>query len=79
MSENDMIAEFIKEQYPELLDTFEFAIFRIQKHVEKMAKSIAEGIKAMNFSDLKKVLEKVNESSVIYISDEKEQDAMEKH
>ena len=36
MNENDLIAEFIKEKYPELLKTYEFAYFRMEKAAEKL-------------------------------------------
>ena len=29
MSENDIIAEYVKEQFPEILKTFDFAFYRL--------------------------------------------------
>lgn len=59
MSKNDMIAEYIKEKYPELLETSDFAYFQLRKAALKMRNDIAEGLKTF-FDSFKKELEKLN-------------------
>lgn len=60
MNENDIIAEFVKEKYPELLGTYDFAWFRLRKAALKMQSDIAEGLKEIDFDSAKKEVEKVN-------------------
>lgn len=61
MNENDVIAEYVKEQYPELLETFEFAIFRLKKAAEKMANDFMESLKSIDFSKLTEAINKMQE------------------
>lgn len=48
MNENDVIAEYVKERYPELLDTLSFSMFRLRKAAEKCG------------NELKKCFENIN-------------------
>lgn len=43
-SENDYIAEFVKERYPEILDTFEYASYRLNVACCELRDCVAEGI-----------------------------------
>lgn len=61
MNENDLIAEYVKEQYPELLNTFEFAIFRLRKAAEKMANDFKETLKSIDFSKLTEAINAMQE------------------
>lgn len=42
MSENDMIAEYIKERMTELLTTCDFALYRLGYKLKEMASDVAE-------------------------------------
>lgn len=58
MTENDMIAEYIKERMPELLTTCDFALYRLGYRLQEMASDIVEAAKQIDWN---KVLEKLNE------------------
>ena len=42
MSENDVIAEYIKERYPWMLDIIDFAIYKLKMKWKTMVKEIKE-------------------------------------
>ena len=44
MSENDIIAEYIKEHYPELLATFSFAAYKLGRRARELAENLIEPI-----------------------------------
>ena len=50
MSDNDYIAEYIKEKYPTLLG-FDFAMWKLSRQFAKAVTDIAEGITGI-FKDL---------------------------
>ena len=45
MSENDVIAEYIKERYPWILDTINFAVYRFKKQCETMVDELKESFR----------------------------------
>ena len=45
MSENDVIAEYVKEQYPWILDTIDFAIYKLKMQWKSMANEIKESFR----------------------------------
>ena len=59
-NENDLIAEFVKEKYPELLTTLDFAIFRISKVCQQIANDIFDSFKNIDISELKKLADDFN-------------------
>lgn len=62
MNENDYIAEYVKETHPEIIESFDFAMWKLVKVAIKMRDDIFEAIKNMDFFKLKKEIEKVNGS-----------------
>ena len=62
MNENDIIAEFVKEKYPELSETFDFGMFRMRKAVEEMRDIFLKNIKEIDFSVIAKEIVKINNS-----------------
>lgn len=55
MSENDYIAEYIKEKYPRLLGV-EFAFWKFRREVQTMAQYIIEVFKNMTPEEKEKIL-----------------------
>ena len=62
MRENDLIAEYVKENYPEILGTFDFAMFKLRAACRECGKAIAEEIKKIDFSGLNKALHEAGEA-----------------
>lgn len=56
MSENDYIAEYIKEKHPGLLG-FDFALWKAVKKVIEIGNAIAEVFRNIDIEDLKKTEE----------------------
>ncbi len=54
MSKNDIIAEYVKQNYPEILATTDFAIFSLQMVVRNFTKTFSKAIKQVNFEKVKK-------------------------
>lgn len=54
MSKNDIIAEYVKQNYPEILATTDFAIFSLQMVVRDFTKTLSKAIKQVNFEKVKK-------------------------
>lgn len=61
MSKNDIIAEYVKHNYPEILETTDFAIFSFQMAVRSFAKTFSEVIKKVNFEKLKEIRKQYKE------------------
>lgn len=59
MSENDVIAEYVKENYPDLLETFDFAAYKLSAHVRKIGEEFAATISEMDFSGVKEAINKL--------------------
>lgn len=56
MNENDLIAEYVKERYPYLLNTIDFAVYRFGKAAQKMGQCLREcliGIEKSEFAKLR--------------------------
>lgn len=62
MNDNDLIAEYIKENYPEMLGTFDFAMYKLHAACRELGKVIAEEIKKIDFSGLNKALHEAGEA-----------------
>lgn len=45
MNENDLIAEYIKERYPEILQTMDFTVFKVGKAISKVINDCFDPIK----------------------------------
>ena len=56
MTENDMIAEYVKEKCPEILKSADFALYKLRKSIEKIGEQLVEGIKKIDFSKVSQAL-----------------------
>lgn len=45
MSENDVIAEYVKERYPWILDTIDFAIYKLKMQWKPMVDELKESFR----------------------------------
>lgn len=61
--ENDLIAEYIKENYPELLQTMDFAVFKLTAACRKLANDFLESFKQIDLTELKEWARRLNEST----------------
>lgn len=57
MSENDYIAEYVKENHPQIIQTFDFGLWRAKKILNNSLQRIVENFKTIDFSGLSKALE----------------------
>ena len=57
MSENDYIAEFIKDKYPEIIQSADFALWKIGKILDDSISKFVENFRKINFTGLNKALE----------------------
>lgn len=55
MSKNDIIAEYVKQNYPEILSTTDFAVFSFQMAVRDFTKTFSKAIKQVNFEKVKEI------------------------
>ena len=60
-NENDLIAEYIKENYPELIATMDFALFRIRKACQQFTINFLDSFKKIDLSELKKSINDFNQ------------------
>lgn len=58
MSENDVIAEYVKEQYPWILDTIDFAVYKLKMKWKTMVNEIKESFR-INGDRLKDIAKKL--------------------
>lgn len=52
MSENDIIAEYVRKRYPELLNTADFVFFKCSCAIRKIINDFKESLKNIDFSEL---------------------------
>lgn len=62
MSENDMIAEYIKERFPDILNTTDFALYKFSCACRNLVCSFKESFKNIDFN---KIAEQLKESGEI--------------
>lgn len=62
MSENDYIAEYIKEKYPEFIDTFDFSCWKLVKVFGEMFEAIKNGFDIIRVLERHKETEGINEN-----------------
>lgn len=55
MSENDIIAEYIRDKYPEMLGTADFALYKMALALRGVASSIVEAFQKLDLKELQKV------------------------
>ena len=61
MNENDLIAEYVREKYPEMLESVDFAVFRLIKAWGKMVNDFSETLKNIDFSKLTEAINAMKE------------------
>ena len=61
MTENDIIAEYVKRKHPEILTSIDFAAFHIGMDFSIFSDSLRTKLKRIDFSRLEEALKKVNE------------------
>lgn len=52
MSENDYIAEYVKEKRPEIIGTIDFVVWKIGKEISNAVKVVTESIKRLPVEDI---------------------------
>lgn len=52
MTENDYIAEYVKERCPELLNTMDYSLWKLGKAVSGAVQTLVEGLKAIDWSKI---------------------------
>ena len=62
MTENDIIAEYVKREFPEILNTLDFEKFKILYAMTGFWKELEKNIKRIDFSKLQKIVKALNES-----------------
>ena len=60
MSENDIIAEYVKSRFPNMLATADFGLYKMGVKIHETLNGISEGIKSIDWNGLKERLESVN-------------------
>lgn len=61
MTENDIIAEYVKRKYPEILTTVDFAAFHVCMDCKSFSDAFSRSIRNIDFSKLKEALKHLNE------------------
>ena len=75
MNNNDLIAEYVKEKYPEILTTCDFAVFQLKAAVAELGKNIGNGIKEIVDSIDWKQLKQISDEALKQAEqDEKEEE-----
>lgn len=60
MTENDYIAEYVKERHPGIL-TFDYAVWRLARAISEFGISMREAISRMSAEDLQRMAEQEDE------------------
>lgn len=66
MTNNDYIAEYVKEKYPNILG-IDFVLWKTGKSIIKMGNCIAEALNNVNKEDLKKYLDEQKSEEKEYV------------
>lgn len=67
MSENDIIAEFIKSKYPELISGLDFTFYKIGKIAGEAIKELSKNLsKVFSSIDIESIKDFVNDADRIY-------------
>lgn len=61
MRENDIIAEYVKNKYPELINSADFAFYKIAFACREFVVSFEESVKNIDFMELKKMVDEFNQ------------------
>lgn len=61
MSENDYIAEYIKEKRPELISSIDFIVWKIGRVVAESVNALADAIKGLAKEDIEALMREEDE------------------
>lgn len=61
MTENDIIAEYVKRKHPEILASADFAAFHVCMDCKSFSDAFSRSIRNIDFSKLKEALKHLNE------------------
>ena len=50
MTENDYVAEYVKERCPELLNTVDYSLWKLGKRLSEAAQTLVDGFKTIDWS-----------------------------
>lgn len=59
MSENDLIAEYIKQERPEILRSVDFMVFKMRHTLLSFAECFTQAMKNIDFDKLKQLSEQM--------------------
>ena len=62
MNENDIIAEYVKERYPELLTAIEFTFYKLGCALKNVVSSVVETAKRIDLGELVKAMKECEEA-----------------
>lgn len=62
MSENDIIAEYVKENYPEILNTTDFALYRLSVALRKFIDDFKKAVSNISIKEFYESMNKESES-----------------
>lgn len=60
MTENDYIAEYVREEHPGILG-FDYAVWRLTRAISEFGISMREAISRISAKDLKRMMEEVED------------------
>ena len=60
MSENDIIAKYVKERMPNILQTCDFAVFKFK---EKLVDDVRKVFANIDFTEAKEAVERINKNA----------------
>lgn len=61
MTRNDIIAEYVKRNYPEILTTTDFAAFQFRMACISFSDAVRKSIRSIDFSKLKETFKPLSE------------------
>ena len=61
MTRNDIIAEYVKRNYPEILTTTDFAVFQFRIACKSFCDEACKSIRSIDFSKLKETFKSLSE------------------
>ena len=61
MSENDIIAEYVKSRFPSLLATVDFGLYKMGVGIGEVMHGISESLQNIDLKDLKQRLQSVSD------------------
>lgn len=65
MSQNDIIAEYIKTKYPEMLKSSDFAMFKISIAWRSVVNGFKETINNIDFNKLAEAVKELNNKEIV--------------